>query len=221
MPIYLHESISPEGELGLWDISESVDFFLEKISLNASEEKMLEQVVERRRKEWLAGRYLLYHMSGRGEAPKVEKDGFGKPFIQDSKFDISLSHSGRFAAVIASSKSVGIDIQQFTPKVKRIEHKFMTEEDSEWMSEDCNLEHLHVCWGAKEAMYKAYGKKKLEFREHILLEPFEYDVTFGRFSGYVKKEDVEEGVFVDMSFDIFYRVIENYMLVYAIEKNEK
>ncbi len=223
MPIFLQENIKPEGEIALWEITEPFDFFTDQIQIHTTEQETLDRVVDRRKKEWLAGRYLLQFMSGRKSPLKIEKDEYGKPHLPDSSFDISLSHSGRFAAAIASSKVVGIDIQRFTNKIKRIEHKFMTVEDSKWMSTIYNLEHLHVCWGAKEALYKAYGKKKLEFKEHILLDPFEYDVSFGQCKGYVKKEMIinHEKVNIDMTFDIYYRVLENYMLVYAIQNNEE
>ena len=90
----------------------------------------------------------------------------------------------------------------------------MTDKDLSLLSKEYYLEQLHVYWGAKEALYKAYGKRKLEFREHIILEPFEYSVSFGQCRGYVKK-DAEF-----LIFDIHYRLIENYMLVYAMQIEE-
>lgn len=214
MPIYLHENIQPEGEIGLWDITETETFFKEELILTDEESEMIGDVVEKRRKEWMAGRLLLHKMTGRGERAITEKDEHGKPHLLCSPYDISLSHSGRFAAVIAAPKLVGIDVQHLVPKLKRIERKFMTEEDLNLLSEEYYLEHLHVYWGAKEALYKAYGKKKLEFREHILLEPFNYNVSFGECRGYVKKDEVQ------MTFEIHYRLIENYMLVYAVQIEE-
>ncbi len=214
MPIYLHESIPSQGEIGLWDITEEEAFFRNELDLDDDECDEIRDVVEKRRKEWLAGRLLLHRMSGRSKREKPVKDEFGKPHIRQSEFDISLSHSGRFAAVIAAPCVVGIDIQHLVPKLKRIERKFMTDEDLEGLSKDFYLEHLHVYWGAKEALYKAYGKKKLEFREHILIAPFEYDVSFGTCKGYVVKDETR------MVFDIHYRLIENYILVYAMQINE-
>lgn len=232
MPLFLHEDISPNGEFGIWEVLEHEDFFRDQLILTQQEESLLKEMLEKRRREWLAGRYLLHKMSGRFIQADIVKDQFGKPHLPDSEFDISLSHSGRFVAAIASPKLVGIDIQRLTTKLSRIERKFMTNEDSKWLSVVNHVEHLHVCWGAKESLYKAYGRKKLEFREHILIDPFEYDVTFGQAKGYVKKligvkgnEDwgnifkTENGIIhVNMEFDIYYRMIENYILVYAIQK---
>lgn len=211
MPIYLHEHIQPQGEIGLWEIIESEAFFQKELILEDEEKDLLSEIVEKRRKEWMAGRLLLHKMSGREKRGIAEKDEFGKPHLNDSPYDISLSHSGRFAAVIASPKVCGIDIQHLVPKLKKIEKKFMTQEDLNRLSEVYYMEQLHVYWGAKEALYKAYGKRKLEFREHIIIEPFEYDVSFGQCRGYVKKNEVH------MDFEIHYRLIENYMLVYAIQ----
>lgn len=198
----------------MWDITESETFFKEELVLTNKESEMIGDVVEKRRKEWMAGRLLLHKMSGRETRATMEKDEHGKPHLMSSTYDISLSHSGRFAAVIAAPKIVGIDVQHLVPKLKRIERKFMTIADISLLSKEFYLEHLHVYWGAKEALYKAYGKKKLEFREHILLEPFDYDVSFGQCKGYVKKDAVH------MTFGIHYRLIENYMLVYAVQIEE-
>ncbi|MGB1217877.1 MAG: 4'-phosphopantetheinyl transferase family protein, partial [Saprospiraceae bacterium] len=188
------------------------DFFKAELSLTKEEKNALVETHPKRQMEWMAGRLLLHKMSGRKTRGECTKDEFGKPFLKDSEYDISLSHSGRFAAVIATPFPCGIDIQKIVPKLKRIENKFMTKADLSTLSTEFYMEHLHVYWGAKEAIYKAYGKKKLEFKEHILLDSFEYDVTFGKCKGYVRKESVR------MDFDIHYRKIENYILVYAIEQ---
>ncbi len=205
--------IHPQGEIGLWEINETLSFFQRELLLSVEEELAIEEMFERRKKEWMAGRLLLHKMSGRTERGIPIKDEFGKPHLPQSPYDISLSHSGRFAAAIASPYVVGIDIQKIVQKLKRIENKFMTPTDLASLSEEHYLEHLHVCWGAKEAMYKAYGKKKLEFKEHIIIHPFTFDVSFGQFQGYIKKENVH------MTFNLYYKVIENYILVYAVKTN--
>lgn len=211
MPIYLQKDIPPAGEVGLWDITETETFFRKELSLDAAEEQRLAQIHSRRRKEWMAGRLLLHQMSGRPQRMPAPPDEQGKPQLPDSEYDISLSHSGRFAAVIAAPMLVGIDIQEIVPKMERIQHKFMTPADLAGLSQTHYLAHLHVHWGAKEALYKAYGKRKLEFRKHIVIHPFNFDVTFGHCSGYVEKDNIY------LPFNIHYQTIENYMLVYAIQ----
>jgi phosphopantetheinyl transferase (holo-ACP synthase) len=95
-----------------------------------------------------------------------------------------------------------------TPKIQRIAPKFMRNEESESLNSDNSLAHLHIFWGAKEALYKAYGKKKLDFKAHIFVEPFAY-LPKGETIGKVKKEDFEA------NFNIYFEKIENYYLVFA------
>ena len=212
MAILLHRKIGMEGEIGLWEIEEEERFFADKLQLAYSERQQIDRIKGHRRLEWYASRYLLHHMSGREKRGICLKDDFGKPFLLDSLFDISISHSRELAAVIAAPCSVGIDVQRIVEKIDRIAHKYMREEEMVSLKPDTRIPHLHVYWGAKECLYKAYGRKNLDFKKHIFIRPFEYDVTIGTFSGYVL---INEEM---LHFELHYEVIEeNYILVYALE----
>ena len=88
--------------------------------------------------------------------------------------------------------------------------KFLRDEEKNSLKESNYLEHLHVYWGAKEALYKAYGRKQLDFKEHISIEPFEFNLRNGKCFGTVHKENY----FAD--FELRYEQIADYILVYAI-----
>ncbi|MFK7806846.1 MAG: 4'-phosphopantetheinyl transferase superfamily protein [Saprospiraceae bacterium] len=212
MPLHTHKHLNDQAELGLWKIEEDEIFFLEQLQLNKEEEQYIAGIKGHRRLEWLASRFLLHKMSGRAKRGPCIKDEHGKPFLVDSLFDISISHSREFASVIAAPQCVGIDIQKIVSKIERIAHKYMRDEETESLKPETRLEHLHVYWGAKEALYKAYGRRQLDFREHIFIDPFDYDVTNGRCTGYTKKgEDYQ-------AFDLRYELVEkDYMLVYGME----
>ena len=213
MPLFLHKSLPEKGELGLWKIEESESYFLDKLDLSTEEMEYINQIKGRGRLEWLASRWLLHTMSGRTHRGVCLKDEYGKPYLQDSAFQISISHSwGGVAAIMAAPYAIGVDIQKFVTKIHRIAHKFMRAEEAASLEETTRLEHLHIYWGAKEALYKAYGRKKLDFKEHIHITPFAFDLENGKCSGYAQKEDYLK------YFDIFYEKIEDYYLVYAIEK---
>jgi len=212
MALLLHQKVSPEGEIGVWKIDEEADFFKEKLKLAPTEQSQLERIKGHRQLEWLSSRYLLHHMSGRKKRVVCEKDDYGKPFLVDSLFDISISHSRELAAVMAAPFTCGIDIQRIVEKIERIAHKYMRDEEMASLQDETRMAHLHVYWGAKECLYKAYGRKNLDFREHIFIHPFEYDVTNGTFSGYVSKDEEE------MHFQLHYEILlDDYMLVYALE----
>lgn len=215
MPLKIYHTIEPEGEIGIWNILESEDYFLSKLDLTKVEFEYFSKIKGRRRTEWLAVRYLLHFMSGRETRGAIIKDEYGKPHLKNSEWHISISHSQNKAAVIASPKLVGIDIQNFVPRIDRIAHKFMSPIELSSLSENFHLEHLHIYWGAKEALYKAYGKKELEFKEHLRLAPFEFFDQKGKTSGRVKKGDYYK------EFEVHFDKVDSYYLVWVAEKNSK
>ncbi len=211
MPLLTHESIDPVGELGTWHITEPESFFIEKLALLPAEKDYIATLKGRRKLEWLAGRYLLHYMSGRAVRGACIKDEHGKPYLIDSPYQISISHSREMASVIAAPFSVGIDIQKLVAKIERIAHKFMRPCELDSLHPATRLEHLHVYWGAKEALYKAYGRRELDFIKHIRIEPFAYDLNQGFCSGKIQKGDFRA------YYQIWYERRADFILVWARE----
>ncbi len=213
MPQFYHKNVHQKGEIGLWRIEEEESFFTERLLLSKEEQEQVDAIKGRGRVEWLASRWLLHTLSGRATRGVCLKDEFGKPYLVDSPFQISISHSqGKIAAVLAAPYAIGIDIQKFVAKIQRIQHKFMRPIEMESLIEPTYLEHLHVYWGAKESLYKAYGRKQLDFKKHIFITPFSFDLSKGTCTGVIHKADYYK------EFDIFYEKIEDYYLVYALER---
>jgi 4'-phosphopantetheinyl transferase len=110
-------------------------------------------------------------------------DGYGKPHLKDGKF-ISITHSFIFSAIIISeTQPVGIDIEMQRDKIVKIAHKFTPiEEYKSIANHDALVSKLTIVWGAKESLYKIYGKKKLNFLENIYIEDFSFEtnVTTGK-----------------------------------------
>lgn len=202
--------LQPEGVLGIWEIAEPEYFFVEGLQLTAEEEDYASTLMDKRRLEWLAGRYLLHVLSGRDVRGACIRDDWGKPHLQDSLYEISISHTTGRAAVIAGPKPVGVDIQELVEKIERIAQKFMRPDELESLRPPYRLEHLHVYWGAKESLYKAYGKRQLDFREHIFIQPFSFQPEGGHFSGWIVKDTLE------WAFEGKYAVEDGYSLTYAV-----
>ncbi|MEM0995421.1 MAG: 4'-phosphopantetheinyl transferase superfamily protein [Bacteroidota bacterium] len=215
MPLQTHQLLPNRCEYAIWQIEESEDFFRSKLPLADSEQVQIERIKGKgQRLEWLASRYLIHLMSGRTERGILVKDEFGKPHLEGSNFHISLSHSNRQAAAIAAPFLVGIDLQKIVGKIERIAHKYMRPIEMNSLNPATRLEQLHVYWGAKEALYKAYGRKGLNFREHILVEPFSYDLSLGYTTGRVVKGDF------DRRFELYYQLLGDFMLVYALDEQK-
>lgn len=207
-----HE-IHNNTHIGIWRIEETPDYFLNRMNITEGSLAKIAKMNERRKTEWLAARHLLQQMMG--EHVFCYSDEFGKPILQDSEQHLSISHSRGLATVVVSNQPIGVDIQEIAPKIKRIAHKFMRPEEMNSLNEANHLKHLHIYWGAKEALYKAYGKKKLDFRKHILVEPFYYLPTEG--SGQAKGKTTGKVVKDNYhaNFDIYFEEIENHYLVFV------
>ena len=211
MPILMHKDLQPKGEIGLWTIEEEESWFLDQLELAIEEKEQLSSIQGHRRIEWLAARMLIHHMSGREKRGFFQKDEFGKPHLNQSDFHISISHSRKIAAAIAAPEKVGIDIQQYVPKIDRLAHRFLSPEERSNLDAKQRLWHLHVYWGAKEALYKAYGRRQLNFCEHILIDAFPFQKAGGVFQGSIKKGGQHD------LYQLTYEFVDNYALVYAVK----
>ncbi len=217
MPLSLHDSITPAGEIGVWDIEEPEDWFLERLGLSADESAQFSALKGRRRLEWLAARQLIHRMSGREKRARFKKDEHGKPYLENSAFQISISHSHQKAAAIAAPQYVGVDIQHWVPKMERLAKRFLSPAELGHLSADPEerLFQLHVLWGAKESLYKAYGRRQLDFCRHMAISPVEPGRKTGEVQGALCKGAYQQ------QFRVAYRAVETYVLVYAIAAPDK
>ena len=94
MPLFLEQETVHKGILGIWKIREDESYFHERLQLTEDELQILAAIKgSGRRIEWLAVRYLLHHLTGRSERASLHKDKYGKPFLPDPNYHISISHS--------------------------------------------------------------------------------------------------------------------------------
>ncbi len=211
MPFFLKRELPNKGEIGLWRIDEDQDYFLKRMDLFPEEQKYFGTLKGRRPLEYLASRYLLHLMSGRRVRAACLKDDKGKPYLKDSNYHISFSHSHDFVAVIASPDPVGVDIQKLVPKISRITHKFISEKEFKMIRSENELDYFHILWGAKESLFKVYGRKEVDFNRHLFIDSFNWSNPETSFTGYVKKED-----HISLHHMTALK-IENYMLVYSVQ----
>lgn len=212
MPLFLKKN-DLGAAIALWQITEPEAWFLANLALTAREEAQLAGIKGRKRTEWLAVRYLTHELSGMASRSPILKDDSGKPYLAHEGLHLSISHSGELAAALLAQLPAGIDIQRPVNKIERIAHKFLRPEEDASLSTTHRLLHLHVYWGAKEALYKAYGRRELDFRGHIAITPFHFEPEGGVFSGKVEKEGFTA------QYDLRYEVVEGYVLVYGVERS--
>lgn len=210
MSLIAKSRIVPEGVCAIWHVTESDSFFLENLSLYEEEILEISTLGKRKKSEWLSSRYLLHLLSERQTRGACKKDEYGKPYLDGSNYNISISHTEDYVAVIASPYSVGIDIQTITPKIEKIAPKFINDTEASSIPKSKNLWYCHTIWSAKEAMYKAYGKKEVNFKHDMIILPFEFKPEGFFFEGYFTKKNHLQ------KYQLYCEKIENLIFVYGL-----
>jgi phosphopantetheinyl transferase len=200
MPLHFRK-ITLDFDLAVWEITEEESFF--ESSLRAPENIPNPKV----RLQWYATRHLVNVLIG---APsEILKDEFGKPYLQDNITHISLTHTVNFAAAIVSTKyEVGIDLEAVLPRIERIAHKFLREDERNTIREHERVEKLTLYWSAKEALYKLHGRKQLDFTTQLLIAPFDIQTE-----GELSAEIVVDGF--RKQAKVHYAFFEQHVLTYV------
>lgn len=175
MPLYKTLTVNTTTKVLIWKIEESISSLQKEIDLSENSSTRLHSMKsELHQKGFLSIRHLLKNV-GYTDFDLVY-DAFGKPHLKDGKY-ISITHSFSFTAIIISDDlHVGIDIEKQREKILKIAHKFTPIEEYKTIANvDALISKLTIVWGAKESLYKIYGKKQLLFLHHIYIEDFTFD----------------------------------------------
>src|SRR5258708_4654171 len=142
MPLYKKNDVG-DSTIALWRIDEDISFFEAKFDLHPH------ILNESKKLQWFSTRHLLNEMLGTDtEVLKYER---GKPYLKNLQHHISISHTAAFAAVmICPNCSVGIDLEMVNPKVERIAHKFLRDDEISAIKPDEKIEKLILYWSVKE-----------------------------------------------------------------------
>ncbi len=172
VPLFLKNTTSFH-QWGVWKIDETPDELLAMLPNPDFYRKAAQRFTsEHRRLEWLAVRVLLYTLSG--EEKQIAYHPGGKPYLTDASASLSISHTKRYAAVAlgAWGKEVGIDIEQYGERVRKVTHKFMREDEISSVFQGTDTWSLLLHWSAKETIFKCLNLSEVDFRNHIRILPF-------------------------------------------------
>jgi 4'-phosphopantetheinyl transferase len=167
----LRKTIDDHSLYAIWQITETAEDLHSALSLGSGEELLYSSfVAESRKKQWLAYRLLLRRLLA-PENIEIEYDATGKPFLAGTDMHISVTHTEDLAAVIISRNArVGIDIEKIKPRIEKVRDKFINEDEACFILKETELEQLTLAWCAKEALYKLFGLRNLDFRENMRVE---------------------------------------------------
>ncbi len=208
MGLLLKEYVKPQCLLGMWETDEDFITLYSGLNLDEEEISMLNSFGNYSRKlEWLTARSLLNEMVGNDV--RIHYNGKRKPFLDDGRYNISISHSNRLTAILLSEvHRVGIDIENMSGEITILSEKFLSDEEKAAVKEEMGKYHIYLYWCAKEALYKICDKQDINFRKDILIEPF-VPRNHGNITGRVLNRSVNE------KFRLEYFRYGNYSIVWC------
>lgn len=209
MSILLDKELEGHSRIAVWENDKTQEFYTQNLLIPSEDQATISKYNTRRKQEIYSSRYLLQYLIGENIWPKFAKDQYGKPHLKNTEKFISLSHSHNKCAAIISDQLVGIDIQREVKKITSIQHKFVSKVEEEMIVDQDRTTALHLIWGAKECLYKAYGKKEVDFKKHLFISKINLDSSHQRFIGRVSKNDFNR------EFEIQYELLEEFFLVYC------
>ena len=212
MALYLKKELDKTRSLvGVWQITETEEELRELASVPSDEMEEISFITnESMRKQRLAVRALLCELFG--EKVYLSHHDNGKPYLENSVTNISITHTSKYVAVILSdTEDVGIDIESLARDFSAVEKKALSEEEIDDLDDDDKRnEQLAIYWCAKEAIFKRVSAYNVDFAEQIEVERFrprgegELDATF------IHKDGYEE------DFELEYITFDNHVLVWVV-----
>jgi 4'-phosphopantetheinyl transferase len=158
-----------EISLGLWKITEDSSFFEQAIPYRSTASNPGQQLQQ------LASRMVLKVLQPSFPFGQIQLNPAGKPFLPSGR-QFSISHTRGFAAGIISAETpVGIDIEFISPRVLKIEKKFLNPQEYALLaslSEQDRIVFSSLFWSIKETVYKCWGNGGVDFAEQIRIQSF-------------------------------------------------
>ena len=168
MPLVLSKQ-NAEISLGLWEITEEPLFFEKAIPYRAVASNPGQQLQQ------LASRMLLNTLQPSFPFDEIQLNPAGKPFLPEG-IQFSISHTRGFAAgIISPEVPVGIDIEFISPRVIKVEKKFLNLHEYallDPLSVQDRIVFSSLFWSIKEAVYKCWGNGGVDFAEQIKIQSF-------------------------------------------------
>jgi 4'-phosphopantetheinyl transferase len=195
----------PSRIWGLWKITEDETFLTHGVGHT---DLVPDSITNpSKRLEYLAGRLLIKTLLSRwGHSyDGLTKDEYGKPYLKNYSFHMSLSHSYPYvAAVIDKNQIVGIDLEQPKDKLLNIAARVLNAGELQDATHD-PVKHC-IYWCAKEALIKIYGKKDLTLAKNLAVSPF-----------LLQKKGVLTGSIIanglHTTIPLYYEVYDNFVVV--------
>lgn len=210
MPLYCTYR---QGDLvvGVWKVDETIEQLCAMFhQFSIYEEGFHRFSSDKRKHEWLAVRVLLKTLCG--EEKVIAYMDSGKPYLMDGSAFVSFSHTNGYVAVaIHPTKEVGVDIEQYGNRVKRVASRFIREDEKSSLDAGDEIYALLLHWSAKETMFKLMEEDAVDFIEHLRILPFKPE-RFGTMEAYEYRSGKQQ------KFLIYYDTHSDYVLTFGLSE---
>jgi 4'-phosphopantetheinyl transferase len=181
MPLHSVRALSPTTLLGLWHLTEPPEA-LWPLLPPAYRALLPPTAGPTRQAQWLGVRVLAHALTTQllpaadETTLLIQNNGDGRPWLSGAPqpLEISLSHSGEWAAAIVSTSGrAGIDIELVRDKARRLAGMFLSADElaaAAALPEASALQRYSLLWSAKETLYKLAARPGLIFAEQLLLD---------------------------------------------------
>ena len=158
----------------------------------------------------MASRRLLLEAGIPTHSLSHDPNGIPRP---ESGQQLSITHTKNLAGIALGTKPLGIDIEVFRPKIRRIATRFLHADETFVLKGDQVIEKLTLIWTAKEALYKALNQKGIIFSEQLLVTPFQWGDKKGTAKVFFQGKS--------MDFSLNFIIEKAYCASLATQKNYK
>lgn len=196
--------------MGIWKMEESINelinYFPPEARVDA--ENSINNIGSTRRSlELLTSRIMVLELLG--EVKTILNQADGKPYLDDNSFNISISHTKDFVAILLHKNfSVGIDIETISDRVENIADRFIS--DKEYINPDKKITHLLLHWSIKECLYKVINEQGIDFKHQLYVVPFEPTLV-----GTIEAQEIKTNK--KQTFVLNYEVHPSYVLTWLTD----
>lgn len=210
MGLVLNRELENGATLSLWEIVETEEQLLLLSSVPKNELEELQLIKNSaRRKEKLAVRALLDAIFE--EKLYLGHHDNGRPFVQNSLIEISISHTSKFVCILTHPhESVGIDIEMLNRNFTAVEKRALSHEEIENLSDRDRELHLAIYWSAKEAVFKRMSRTSVDFAKQIFIKKFNPKES-GELTAIFRDKDGDE-----QEFDLEYEIFQDHIIAWIV-----
>lgn len=124
---------------------------------------------EARRAQWLTWRGVVRRRLG--EEVAIEYAANGAPQLRDLPYNISVTHSRDYVAVLCSPRPCAIDIERLDRRFERVAARYLAPGEEKLAGEDPGMFRA-LGWCTKETLYKYDGRPDTEFLRDMRITDF-------------------------------------------------